>query len=627
MNKPLLFIIIICALSNGALAAESVLSPADFGLTLTERGQIDMTALPNNIAVGHFNGDCYPDIARFEGNRLEVFISKGWGFPIEPSMMKYFGQPIKSIRLEGPMWTDNWDIVLTMLDDTEETIPNHRGCLQMGDEVNLFKKYASPPPRVKEADFELVWESEPRPYGMDRCAVGDLDNDGINELVTWYKEYHYADTAWMLIYKSIGDDEYDLFLQEPFFSEPGQNPALTQIMITDMDQNGQKELVYTLQFTYFWEFSEPGVYYKRRSSFAFARAVKDGKVCDTDQDGVMELAFVTSNIGMQPPTQYVVQEYSYKTSQYFGFTGITGFYQDWIDCRLDVGDFDNDGVVNIVSGNAAPVSGLYPVDIQYFCYDSTVIWNFTQHWLNTGIASSCVTPIIADFDNDDENELFAGGLFANGGSAFLYEPTGFGSGYVTWSDTTSAPNGPNESNNGIVDYSPSVISIHIIPGFPDDSILLLWYYTNNGFINSWQSAVMDCVAYHNPCIFDIDNDHKKNILVAGSWSRIAHDWDQVSAGIGHSDPGNVIYDFQLYPNYPNPFNEKTIIKYFVKQKSDIYLKIYDVNGRLVYNRNEKDAARGHYDFEWDASRLSSGVYLISLFSDNNRQTVKAVLLK
>ena len=271
----------------------------------------------------------------------------------------------------------------------------------------------------------------------------DLDNDGIIELVTYYKDSLYADTAWMLIYKSIGDDEYELFMQEPFFTEPGQVNDLTQIMITDLDQNGQKELVYTFQFAYFWEFSEPGVYFPRRSNFAFARAVKDGMVSDVDQDGILELAFVTANSSTLPATQYVVQEYSYKTSQYFGFTGITGFYQDWVDCRLDVGDFDNDGVVNIVSGNAGWV-GTSPVDIQYFCYDSTVIWNFTQHWLQTGIAASCLTPVIADMDNDGENELFAGGIFVVGGSAFIWEATGLGTGYVSWLDTTNL-GGPNEA--------------------------------------------------------------------------------------------------------------------------------------------------------------------------------------
>ena len=627
MNKPLLFIIVICALSNGVSAVESVLSPADFGLILTERGQIDMTALPTNIAVGHFNGDCYPDIARFEGSRLEVFISKGWGFPIEPSMMKYFEQPIKSIRLEGPIWTDNWDIVLTMLDDTEETIPNHRGCLQLEDEVNLFKKYASPPPRVCETDFELVWESEPRPYGMDRCAVGDLDNDGIIELVTWWKEAMWADTAYMLIYKSIGDDEYELFMEERFYTEDPNNTCLTYLLITDLDQNGQKELVYTREFVYFWEFSAPGVYHARRSDFGFSRAVVDATVSDVDQDGVPELAFLCSNWGLQPPTQYYIEEYEYKTFYYFGFHNITGFYQDWIDMRFAIGDFDNDGIVNMVSGNSAGVSGLYPVDIQYFCYDSTVTWNFSQHWLSTGYALSCCTPVIVDFDNDGLNELYAGGLSGNGGAAWLYEGTGFEQGTVTWIDTATSPNGPNEAKYGFIDYMPSVVSVHILAGLPDDSQLLLWCYTENYFENVWQSSVQDCVAYHNPFIVDVDLDNKRSIIVAGNWWRKIHDWEQVSVGVRIFESDNPPDLVKLYQNYPNPFNSSTSITYSINEISDIVLEIFDISGREVYSHARSIQLPGFHTIDWDASGLSSGIYMINLRIDNKSETRKAVLMK
>ena len=538
-------------------------------------------------------------------------------------MEKYFAKPIKSIRLEGPVWIDNWDIILTMLDGSQEVIPNHLGCLQLEKEDNPFKKYSSPPPRVREIDFELVWESEPRPYGMDRCAVGDLDNDGIIELVTWYKDSHYADTAYMLIYKSVGDDEYELFMEEPFYTE-ASNDALTHLLITDIDQNGQKELVYTLEFAYFWEFSEPGVYVYRRSNNMFARAVMDGTISDVDQDSILELSFLTANSGLQPPTQYVVWEYSWKSDYYFGFTGITGFYQDWIDCRIDVGDFDNDGVVNIVSGNAGWV-GTLPVDIQYFCYDSTVSGNFTQHWLETGVANSCATPVIADLDNDGDNELFAGGIYSGGGSSFIWESTGSGIGYVSWIDTTDR--GPNESNFGFVDYLPSVISIYIIPWLPDDSQLQLWSFPDFGEVITWQSSIVESTAYNNPHIADMDFDGKKNIIVTGNWWRKAHDWEQLSAGIGHSDPDNVVYGLQLYPNYPNPFNGVTSIPFSISKKSEVVLKIFDITGREVHTHNYKIIDSGEYCYFWNASGLSTGLYIISLKAGNLRKYKKAILLK
>jgi len=48
-------------------ADEVLLTPSDFGLHLNQCRQIDLHKLPPNIVIGNFNGDNYPDIARFIG--------------------------------------------------------------------------------------------------------------------------------------------------------------------------------------------------------------------------------------------------------------------------------------------------------------------------------------------------------------------------------------------------------------------------------------------------------------------------------------------------------------------------------------------------------------------------------
>ncbi|MBC8204000.1 MAG: T9SS type A sorting domain-containing protein, partial [FCB group bacterium] len=392
-------------------------------------------------------------------------------------------------------------------------------------------------------------------------------------------------------------------------------------------QNGQKELVYTRDFVYFWEFSAPGVYHARRSDFSFARAVKDATVSDVDQDGILELAFLCSNYDLQPPTQYIIKEYEYTSFYYVGFDLITGFYQDWADARFAIGDFDNDGIINIVSGNFGLVSGLYPIDIQYFCYDSTELWNFSQHWLYTGYAISCCTPVIADFDDDILNELYAGGLYANGGTAWLYEGTGLGVGAVSWIDTTTSPNGPNEAGYGVIDYMTSVVSIHILPGFPDDSQLLLWCFSESQFENLWQSSIQDCVAYHNPFVVDTDFDQKKNIILAGNWWRKIHDWEQTSVGVGYNPTVQIPSDFELLKNRPNPFNETTIIPYRINANTDVAIKICDILGQELFNYKMDAVPPGEYQLNWDAAELSSGIYIIFFKAGDYQESSKAVLLK
>jgi len=258
-------------------------------------GRIDHRYIPSNLLIGNFNNDHYPDIARFSGNKLEIFIFQGKGYTSEPQGVREFDRQIASLRHDDFVWDNIDNLIVTFIDGGADTLFQRGGCLDLVGYP--ASKRSDVPRRVSEADFEIVWESEPRPYGMDCCAVGDLDNDGINELVTWWKESLYGDSAWILIYKSVGDDEYELFMEEPFYT--AELP---------------KELIFTLGYAHFWEFSEPGVYWPWRSSFCFYGGVSDIQISDVDQDGQLELTSVSKYSGSPIPCAYEVEEFSHKTS-------------------------------------------------------------------------------------------------------------------------------------------------------------------------------------------------------------------------------------------------------------------------------------------------------------------------
>ena len=627
--KRILSIFAIAFLFALTAEASDLLTPADFGLQMDRHHQIDLKKLPPNIIVGNFNGDCYPDIARFSGERVEVFFRQGNFFPSEPCLVKYFDKTITSIRTEGEIWVDWWDIMVTLSDGREERIQNSPGGLRIEPENHPFEKF-TPPRYVSEVDFELVWQSEAKPWGMDRCAVGDIDNDNIIELVTWYKESHYADSAFILIYKSVGDDEYELFMEERFETEQ-DNDALSHILITDLDQNGQKELIYTYDRLYVWEFTSPGNYIMYEPGTYFFLAVADVKVCDVDQDSVLGLAIVLRNSGLEPPCYYNVLEFSGKNSTYFWMYPTAMIWQDWVDDRLAVGDFDNDGIEDIVSGNAAYVWGYDPVDIQYFRYDTTAAHNFSQHWLQTGVASSCATPVVEDLDNDGLNELFAGGLCNTGGSAFVYEGTGFEQGEVTWRDTTSLVFGPNESQYGFIDDDPTVISLVIYGISYGETTIYLNSYIDSQYTFIWQSAPICSVGCHNPYLVDIDQDVEMNILLAGlvigSTPNYCLDFEEVSNAVFPSESEFDKGEISMFHCYPNPFNTGTMITYYLEAKSSVFLTIYDILGRKLYNYEENHAYAGVHQIFWDTEQYSSGIYFISLQTDYNRQVLKTLLLK
>ena len=80
-------------------------------------------------------------------------------------------------------------------------------------------------------------------------------------------------------------------------------------------------------------------------------------------------------------------------------------------------------------------------------------------------------------------------------------------------------------------------------------------------------------------------------------------------------------------NYPNPFNIETILQYELPQSGRIHLKIYDLLGRVVSVLKDEDARQGKYTVRWNASSLSSGVYIAVLSTPTDVIKQKLVLMK
>ena len=85
-------------------------------------------------------------------------------------------------------------------------------------------------------------------------------------------------------------------------------------------------------------------------------------------------------------------------------------------------------------------------------------------------------------------------------------------------------------------------------------------------------------------------------------------------------------DFFLYQNYPNPFNPNTIIKFKIKRTSDVSLKIYDISGKLIDGIFYENVHTGEYQYEFDGTGLTSGVYFYRLSADGNVVETKKMLL-
>jgi subtilisin family serine protease len=99
--------------------------------------------------------------------------------------------------------------------------------------------------------------------------------------------------------------------------------------------------------------------------------------------------------------------------------------------------------------------------------------------------------------------------------------------------------------------------------------------------------------------------------------------------------------FNLYQNYPNPFNPTTTIKYSIttptqlnlsqgKRESEgvfVSLRVYNILGKEVAILVNKKQKPGSYKIQFDASKLSSGIYFYKLQSGNYIETKKMIMIK
>ena len=109
-------------------------------------------------------------------------------------------------------------------------------------------------------------------------------------------------------------------------------------------------------------------------------------------------------------------------------------------------------------------------------------------------------------------------------------------------------------------------------------------------------------------------------------------WGTTSAiinltGIDEDLIGLAPANFELYSNFPNPFNPTTNIRYAISQTAFTTLKVYSLSGEEVLTLVNELKSPGVYEIHFDASNLASGTYLYKLQAGDFVQTKKMLLMK
>lgn len=100
-----------------------------------------------------------------------------------------------------------------------------------------------------------------------------------------------------------------------------------------------------------------------------------------------------------------------------------------------------------------------------------------------------------------------------------------------------------------------------------------------------------------------------------------------NALVGVKEEMTAANTFALQQNYPNPFNPSTRISFYLEESAETSLRIYDVLGNEVAVLVNGQMEKGYHEAEFDASKLSSGMYVYRLVSGQNVAVKKMSLLK
>jgi photosystem II stability/assembly factor-like uncharacterized protein len=184
------------------------------------------------------------------------------------------------------------------------------------------------------------------------------------------------------------------------------------------------------------------------------------------------------------------------------------------------------------------------------------------------------------------------------------------------------------SDEGKWDYLDNTLKNHTVNSFAvsDTNIIAstnfggLFISTNMGV--NWKSANTGLPESYNYSIAAKDNYLYVGTFNHGIWKRKI---EELTTDVEESQeiPGI----FKLVQNYPNPFNPVTTIGYQIPITAHVRVEVFDITGRHVITLVNKEELAGIYKVNFDASRLSSGIYFYKITTGSFNQTRKMILIK
>lgn len=78
---------------------------------------------------------------------------------------------------------------------------------------------------------------------------------------------------------------------------------------------------------------------------------------------------------------------------------------------------------------------------------------------------------------------------------------------------------------------------------------------------------------------------------------------------------------------PNPFSDRTTVKYFLDETTSVSFTVYDLSSRLLYTLNKENQEAGNHQFDFFSKEMPSGMYLLKMQTGTKMETTKILITK
>ncbi len=157
----------------------------------------------------------------------------------------------------------------------------------------------------------------------------------------------------------------------------------------------------------------------------------------------------------------------------------------------------------------------------------------------------------------------------------------------------------------------------------NDTLAAAYYSTaDSGLVAYWRCDVLEDLGVNSDGPDDI-----RDLSVFQNHGDLSGDAVlEIVVGV-ESNSSEIPSSFKLDQNYPNPFNPVTKIRYSLPHLSDVSLMVYNILGQEVITLVNEQQPAGNYEVSFDATSLTSGIYLYKIQAGEYNNTKKMILLR